>query len=139
MIRFVQVLLILGVAFAAWSHSVASSRPVEWRENIQAARKESRQTKKMLFVYFHMPTCGPCHQLEEGALHSAAVREASAGFTPLKVDVTTPEGSAFAQRYGVRGVPYLAVIGPDGRIRENLISVVPPEDVVEMLKNAARK
>jgi hypothetical protein len=57
MTRFLQVILVLGLAFAAWSRfSAAPKQPIAWQENISTARSEARRSGKLLFVYFHLPT-----------------------------------------------------------------------------------
>jgi hypothetical protein len=57
MTRFLQVILVLGLAFAAWSRlAAAPKQPVAWQENIAVAQSESRRSGKLLFVYFHLPT-----------------------------------------------------------------------------------
>lgn len=93
-----------------------------WRTDEKAAREEASRRGVPLLVEFKADWCGLCRELDRHVFSSEKVRRRLAAFVPLAVDVTRkrPSDGEILARYGVRGLPALVVLSPDGKILETL-------------------
>lgn len=66
----------------------------------------------------------------------------SGQFVPVKLNVDTPSGSPIAQRYGVRGLPAIVFVTPQGGVAGRIQGYLPPDDFAKNLQqilNAERE
>ncbi len=88
-------------------------------------------------IDFSADWCLPCRELEERTFTDPAVVAAGKGWVFLKADLTrtgSPEVEALKERWGIRGVPTLIFLGPDGKeAGERLVGFEPPEAFVSRL------
>jgi thiol:disulfide interchange protein DsbD len=87
-------------------------------EGLAAAARDA----KPMLVDFSADWCVACKELERFTFSDARVIELSRRFVPVRVDATerTPEIDALMRRYGIRGLPWIAFVRPDGSILSEL-------------------
>jgi len=71
---------------------------------------------KPVFIDSYADWCIPCKEMDGRTFNQPEVIAASSGFVMLKADLTRRSGpvDAFYKKYGVKGVPTLIFLKPDG-------------------------
>lgn len=102
---------------------------IAWRSDFPAAVEEAKAAGKPALVFFTADWCGPCQVLKADVLWkpdvAAAIEQRS---VPIKVDLTSPgeTENRLAQRFGVRGIPTLILLGPDGEPLRRAVGGITP-------------
>jgi thioredoxin-like negative regulator of GroEL len=123
------------LVFSALS-SAASADEVHWRYDYTAARRESQQTGKPMFLDFSTEWCLPCKRLEKTTLRDPAiVQTLNERFIPVKLDGSKEK--ALADLLQVQVFPTLILAGADGRIIRNVEGFVEAARLRELLQEAA--
>ena len=110
----------LGVAMVGtlW----AALRPVPrlqgWRDDLEAAKVEARESGKPLLAYFTADWCGPCRQMKQTTWPDARVKAALEGYVPVQIDVDAH--GEVARRFGVDSIPRVLVLDPN----ENVVAAM---------------
>lgn len=107
---------VMGIA--AFSQMAATAGPagkgIAWKGSWQQAQQEARRTGKPILVDFHATWCGACKLLDAQTLSKPLVVRAARKWVAVQVDVDkTPE---VAQKYGVRVLPTIAFLRPNGTL-----------------------
>jgi thiol:disulfide interchange protein DsbD len=97
---------------------------VVWKLYSEALLAEARSNSKPVVMDFYATWCTPCRELEEITFHDAAVvKLAASAFVMVKVDVTgsdNPTHDRLLREYGIKGVPTVVFLDPDGNERQEL-------------------
>ena len=121
---FGWVVAVLFVALA-WGAALqsrsggGSSELAGWEVGLDAGQAKAQEMDRPMVVLFTASWCGPCQQMKKNVLTQPEVNAAlQAGFVPVQVDLTDtsangPNAQA-ANRYGVRGIPTVIAMNPDG-------------------------
>ena len=134
-----------AVALATGVFIVASTptRGIAFRDGTLDALHASLGRGRPVIVAFSADWCVPCHELERVTFTHPAVIKAAREFDAYRVDLTrsdSPESRAWSKEYGIRGVPTVIFLAPDGReVREARVErFLPAGDFTERLRLAAR-
>lgn len=106
---------------------------VSWKPFSEQTLQEARNLKRPVVIDFYAAWCAPCRELEEVTFHDASiVKEAESDFVMVKVDVTKAGNKLherLLQEYGVKGVPTVVFLDPDGQERRDLrlVDYIPPD------------
>jgi thioredoxin-related protein len=104
------VILLLLISDAAVAEK-KSEGPIKWR-SFDAAQQENAEKRKFI-VFFHADWCTYCHKLEKNAFSNQEIADyINTNFVPVKVD--TMKESQTAARFGVRGLPDIRFLTPEG-------------------------
>jgi len=95
-----------------------------------AIAKESDQP---LIVIFSASWCAPCQQMKRAVYPGEEVRPYRESFVWAYLDADAEENRSLMTRFGVRGIPYIAFLRPDGSVIDQLMGVVPPAEFSEAL------
>jgi thioredoxin:protein disulfide reductase len=106
---------------------------INWKSYSEETLREAQDRNKPVIIDFYATWCTPCRELEEVTFHNAeVVKQAAKDFVMIKVDVTkggNPLHERLLQQYGVRGVPTIVFLDPDGKERQELrlVDYLPPD------------
>lgn len=87
-----------------------------FEEALEKAKKEN----KIVFVDFWASWCGACKRFDADVLSDAAVVTETRDLVCMKIDAQSEAGVPLARLYGVRDLPSLVFVDPDGLLRERL-------------------
>lgn len=106
---------------------------INWKSYSEETLREAQNRNKPVIIDFYATWCTPCRELEEVTFHNAeVVKQAAKDFVMIKVDVTkggNPLHERLLQKYGVKGVPTIVFLDPDGKERQELrlVDYLPPD------------
>ncbi len=140
--RFVGVaapLAGLWLVASPWvSPGPAGDAHVAWRPYSEPALAEARRSGRPVVIDFAAEWCLPCRELDHRTFADPRVVDAMRGAVTLRADLTrsnAPHVRRLREQYGIRGVPTVVFLGPDGRERTDLriVQFVPPGRFLEHL------
>jgi thioredoxin-related protein len=131
-----HVALVAAVALAAETGALAAES-IQWKSSLDEAKKEAAQKKTFMLVYLSSGDCPWCRKLEAETLPDAKVVAAVSEMAAVKL--TDAAAAAFAQKYGLQGVPHTAVLTSDEKLVTAIVGFVPPENFVAELGKAKEK
>jgi thiol:disulfide interchange protein len=111
------VILVVGAFFGYRSWRGGSSALAAWNGNWEKGVDDSHAQKKPQLVLFTADWCPACKDFEENVLSRKDVTaKLQEQFILTKIDLTSRGGptSQIAQEFGVRVIPTLVIVRPDG-------------------------
>jgi thiol:disulfide interchange protein DsbD len=99
---------------------------------------------RVAMVDFSADWCVPCHELERSTFTDERVKALARSFHVYQVDLTrydSPEADRWRKDYGIRGVPTVIFLTPDGReVREARVEgFLSPENFLTRMRAASGK
>jgi thiol:disulfide interchange protein DsbD len=93
-----------------------------WLATERDGLERSRATGKPMLIDFSAAWCVACKELERYTFSDPRVIALSESFVPVRVDATkrTPQIIELEKKYGIIGLPWVAFVAADGRIRTDL-------------------
>jgi len=90
-----------------------------WADGFDTGQAAAQQADRPMLVMFTAGWCGPCQVFKKSVLSDADVQQRlGEEFVAVQVDLTDTSSSnpsrAVAERYGVRGIPSLIAMTPQG-------------------------
>lgn len=107
-------------------------QPLMWLDSIDQAVNVAGDEYRPVFVLFSSPSCPWCHRLKEMSLTEARIRELLKEFKLVEVDITL--NPLVARQFQVRGVPTIAVLSSDGRVRQTVSGYLSPVQLEAVLR-----
>ena len=105
------------VLAAAITSMAVSQETLRWEDNLDTALAKAAASNRLAFVEFTAPWCGVCRQMHNEVLSLPEVEmRLGTAFIPVKVNVDHYPN--LGKKYGVTGLPTIAIIAPDGRCLE---------------------
>jgi thioredoxin-related protein len=105
---------------------------IKWR-SFDAAQKQKNTEKRKFIVFFHADWCAYCHKLEKNAFSNQEIADyINTNFVPVKVD--TMKESQTAARFGVRGLPNIRFLTPEGDGIASIPGYVEKKQLLTLLK-----
>lgn len=101
MIRMVFIILLsLSIAVASWHNNA--------EKGLEIAKKEN----KPIAFYFYSNYCPYCSHMEEFVLNQEDVQKKLENFVFISLNISSDEGSKWARKLGVPGVPTIVLYDP---------------------------
>ncbi len=132
-----MVALVLAGGPLARSAPLADWRYMEntdiaWRAYGRGAFREAQRAARALFVLVYADWCEWCHKFETETLETPMIRDRlEEGYLPVAVDYDAQP--ALAKQLGVRRVPSVVLITPQGEKLARFFGFLGPEDLADTL------
>ncbi|QDT27222.1 Thioredoxin-2 [Gimesia panareensis] len=110
-----QFLSILTVTFSLLVISVSQTSAGDWLHDFDAALKQAQEKDMPLLLHFHASWCGPCHQMDQTVLRTAAVKNLF-GKRVIGVKIDSDQHRHLVDRFNVRSLPSDILLTPTGTI-----------------------
>jgi YHS domain-containing protein len=135
--RFVSVVALLASVACLPAVVFGQAPGVNWRTNLDQAKVEAAQTRRLLLVHFTTKTCGPCRVLDQQVFSQPHVGPAiEQHYVPVRLDAD--ENQAWAAKFRVDRVPAEFVVTPEGQVLANPPIPDKPEAYLAQLQNMAQ-
>jgi thioredoxin-related protein len=105
---------------------------IRW-SSLDVAQQQENAEKRKFMVFFHADWCTYCVKLEKNAFSNPEIAEyINTNFLPVKVD--TMKESQTAARFGVRGLPDIRFLTPEGDGIAKIPGYVEKKQLLTLLK-----
>jgi thioredoxin-related protein len=105
---------------------------INWLSFDAAQQQENTKNLKFL-LYFHADWCTYCHKLEKDTLSNQEVADyINSNFLPVMID--TMKDSQTPARFGVRGLPDIRFLSPEGEGIAKIPGYVDTNQLLTLLK-----
>ncbi len=125
-------------SFLVWglAGSALGQTGVHWYPTLEGATAQAAQSGRLVFVYLWSPQCQACRGNEHEVLAQPAVA-ASVHAAYLPVKVNHEQAPDFGRHYGVRVLPTILILRPDGTPLDRIEGRVGPEQLAGRLTQLA--
>jgi thiol-disulfide isomerase/thioredoxin len=141
--KAILVTILIFAAFFGWrSWRGTSYALADWGTTWEKQVDQSTTQQKPQLVLFTADWCPACNDLKERVLSRKEVTaKLQEQFILTKIDLTDRGGpnSQIAATFGVRVIPTMVVVGPDGSRSDFLTGSVPAERLFDWLDNRKMK
>lgn len=115
----------------------AQTSGVAWRTNLDQAKLEAAQSRRLLLLHFTTKSCGPCRALDQNVFSQPHVGPAiEQDYVPVRIDADA--SPALAAMYRIDRVPTEIVASPDGQMLANPPIPDKADAYLAQLQNMAR-
>lgn len=111
--------------------------PDSWQTEMDAAKKEQKESGKPMVMLISTAWCEPCHQLFKQVLGSSKVEAAVERVVPVYID--GERSPAVLRKHRIRMVPTFLALDADGRVYSRLSGLVTKGELSRWLGKIARK
>jgi thiol:disulfide interchange protein len=119
---FAVVLVVQWPMLKGWFYRTAGTAPppasFTWVTSLEAGLAQAQRDGRPVFVDFQASWCPPCIAMQHDVWPDARVGQLlTERYVPVSIDVDAdPEGASI--RYGVRAIPTILLLSPDGQVLE---------------------
>jgi tetratricopeptide (TPR) repeat protein len=89
---------------------------VTWATSLEEARLRASEGDKLVFLEFVKKECGNCERMDNLLYPAADLEAMLSTMVPIKVDLESPMGKEFSDRYGFAEAPSILITTPEGRL-----------------------
>lgn len=126
---------ILATLFASFMMSFAG-----WFTDAGKGLDTAKAEKKTVAFYFYSNYCPYCTQMEEFVLNQEEVQKKLENFVVITLNISSSEGSRWARRLGVPGVPTIVFYDPEqDRVLGALFGSRPRGDILNFIQRICRR
>ncbi|MCC6483525.1 MAG: thioredoxin family protein [Armatimonadetes bacterium] len=126
------VLVLFGIA-----QVLPKGAGIEWEPYAEARIQQAAEKSQPVIIDFGATWCAACEELKEGAFRDPKVVALSRDFVRLSFDATDSRSERVKEvqkRFGVRGLPTVIFLGPNGKeAADRVLSNVPPSRLLERM------
>ena len=113
-IWFWRVTLVISLSYA-WYCFYVPSNSIVWADNYTSAQHQAIQSGKPMILFFTGKWCVPCKIMKRQVWADDQVMNiVNAAFSPVPVDVDSPENEAVLVRYNIGGTQIRLFTDPNG-------------------------
>jgi thioredoxin-related protein len=96
----ISLILAVSTSFAVWFNKA--------KEGLEYAQQQD----KLVAFYFYSNYCPYCAQMEEFVLNQEDVQKKLNNFVVISLNISSDDGSKWARKFGVPGVPTIVFYDP---------------------------
>lgn len=115
--------------------SINTVKADKWLNSFEDAKKLAIVSDKLVLVDFWANWCGPCKIMDSESWSKEEVKLLMDNYIPVKIDIDT--NKSLAQKYGVKGIPYIFIMDGNGMVIYNEMSYKRKSQVIALLKKYA--
>jgi len=135
--RLLTTNLILALLSTALFSAGVQAGPINWRNNLDAAKVEAGRTGKLILLHFYTTSCTPCKKLERDVFSQPQIAVAmQRDFIPVKIDAD--QAPALANAYQISRVPTEVILSSQGSVLQKLSCPLEPAAYGTQLANVAQ-
>lgn len=129
--------VLVGLAMTlAFSPTLPGGPLVQWSPTFEGAKERATQSGQLVMVYFSAPWCPVCLETERHVLTDGDVA-ASIHDAYVAVKVHHDHSPQLVRHYGIRSLPAIVVLRPDGATLDRVEGRVTPQDLAAWLRRLA--
>ena len=127
-----------GAAALLFAVVLVEVESIEWRDDYEAAEGEARAAGEPMLIDFTASWCGACQELAQETFADLRVAAEAERFVPIRVDASRQPAPVerFMERFEVRGLPTVILIGSEGEEVGRVTEFVPPARMLELMRDA---
>ena len=103
-----------------------------WYTDFDTAQKVAIASNKLILVDFWADWCGPCKRMDQDVWSEEDIKNVMENYVPLRVDFDTQR--RLANQYGVRGIPFVAIIDANGKVLHNNLGYTDKNQTLKVLE-----
>jgi thioredoxin-like negative regulator of GroEL len=108
------IMKFLGTLDQSLTPGTAKGAPAGFQTNYDTALSLAQSSGKPLVLIFSASWCPPCQQMKKQVYPSQEVAPYKSQFVWAYLDVDQPSNKSIAQKFGVRGIPHIALVNTQG-------------------------
>ena len=136
--RHSAFLLLLAANFAGpiTAEAKQDSQGIQWRTDIEKAKREAAESNKFVLLHFYGDFCGPCKKLDRFVFIDPKVQSTIHQHTiPVKINVEKQK--AVATEYDLKSIPFDIAITPAGHVLTRRRSPQSSDGYLRMINGTA--
>ncbi len=110
-----------------------------WKGSVEDALKESKATKRPLFIYWGAQWCPPCNELKAEIFSRKEFPALIAAFIPLAIDGDSDDAQKWGERLGAVGYPTMLVVAPGDKVKMRIVGSLSWNSFLIEIKKADNK
>jgi len=106
-----------------------------WLYSLEDAKKMAIATNKLILVDFWASWCGPCKKMDSESWSKDEIKEVMDNYVSVQIDID--KYTEIAKQYNVRGIPYVFIMDPNGKVIYQHMSYMNKAQVKKLLNKFA--
>ncbi len=102
---------------------------------LEEAKKVALGSNKLILVDFYAEWCGPCKRMDRESWNKDDIKAVSSNYVFVKVDIDQYRN--IAQNYGIKSIPYVFILDPNGEILHKNLGYLDKNELMILLKKYA--
>ncbi|MEZ5300595.1 MAG: thioredoxin family protein [Verrucomicrobiales bacterium] len=111
----------------------------DFEHSYDKALKKAQEEGKPVIVIFSASWCGPCQAMKKNVYPSSEVQPFHDKFVWAYLDVDEKKNKKVAEKFGVSGIPHLAILDKDGKEIDKQVGSSAAAAFAKRLEKAAEK
>lgn len=129
-------IIVVLIFFGCEGKRIEVLNGIEWYHSFDEALKVAKEEKKIMMVDFYAGWCVWCKKLDHTTFKDQKVVELLKDFVSVRIDCTKDKDTP--RRYGIKGLPTILFIDPNGNVLKRIIGYKGPQDFIKELEEVMR-